>query len=126
LNSTIRSTSPQGTYFVLELKNNTLTNQPVVFSIENNISGVGNPDNSDATQNVDLNFTILDFESRSEISTVDIGAGKTYKFLVKAISSADTPIDRWNTSQLNLISSTQAAVKASLLLQLSIPNNSEE
>lgn len=126
LNSKVRSTRPQGTFFVLELTNNTSVQQNMVLSIDNNISGIENPDNSDNSQNVEINFIILDFDSRTEISTIDVNANSTYKFLVKASSTLSTPLDRWNISRLNAISKTQVSIKSSFILKVNIPDNSEE
>lgn len=126
VNFKVQSTSETGAKFVLDVTNNTAQTHELDFAIDNNISGINNPDGTNSEGNVELNFSFLDFNSKDEINSILLNAGQTYRFILVAQSSDTTPLKRWNCSRLSINSITDPSVSSSVVLHTYVRDLTEE
>lgn len=126
VNYDVQSTNSNGAKFILDAKNNTQDEQLLFFNIKNNNSGAKNPDKSNSSGNVDLDYSVLDFKTKDEIQSATINAGETYRFIVLMKQSSNTPLKKWNHSKFEIYSKTKPSVKASLVLKTFVRDLSEE
>mgnify|MGYP006294577231 CR=1 FL=1 len=126
VNFKVQSTSETGAKFVIDITNNSALTHELNLTIDNNISGIENPDDSNSSGNVELKFSFIDFNSKQKIESIQLNAGQTYRFILVAQSSDTTPLKRWNCSRLSINSITDPSVSSSLVLHTYVRDLTEE
>ncbi len=94
-----RSTPLDGTYYKMNITNNSSSDGIFLLSIQDANSNCSNNDGKSNLNNVKLNSTFLD-EKLNPISQITINQGETINFFVHITVPQGTSIDNWSCAKV--------------------------
>lgn len=121
----VRSTPSDGTYYSMILDNNSTTTSIYTLSSANKNLNCQNPDNTNSTDNVELNINFLD-ENLKPIKEISIQAGQKIKFFVHITVPSNTKVNKWSCNEIIASSKDCANYEASTLLKTLVISSNED
>ena len=103
LNWEVRSANEDGELYLIQVTNNSSESQNFEIRISNDHSIQKNPDDSDASDNIDLLFEILDSNSEKIASSINLASGEKYNFQVRVTLPENVNMLKWNCAKLELV-----------------------
>jgi len=116
LNKKIRSTNESGATYILDVKNNSSNEINARVSVENYNTEIENPDESAATENVELEFLVHLISQQTPVEFINLKSGDSYQLEITAKAIENTPTEKWNCARVEIIPSSQKLKPAMLIL----------
>ena len=120
-----RSTPQEGTYYAMVLSNNGSSNDVFRLTALTVNSTCANTDGSDNGKNVKLNPVFLD-TNRNPISEISVNRGATVSFFVRMLVPINTPVNKWNCTQVIAKPRSCSNYEASTILHTLVINPNED